>query len=95
MSKHTPGPWMVGKHTNDYYQCEVHSYNFEIATCWNHGGTIQEEMKANARLIAAAPELLYQLKRIVDYYSQDKDGWESPIFKDCYDVIKKATGEQC
>lgn len=64
MSKHTPGPWMDGdKHSHG---TSVQHRSLTVAWCgangvygraWSH--TISPtEAKANARLIAAAPDLL-------------------------------------
>ena len=56
--KHTPGPWEIGE-LDPYGQAIVRNKDIEIATCWHHCvGAIEQEMRANARLIAAAPELL-------------------------------------
>ena len=59
--EHTPGPWMVRRHVSgplaDIYSidhCDC------LATTAFHGWTF-EEMEANARLIAAAPDLLAAL----------------------------------
>lgn len=69
--KHTPGPWFFsGKHEG----CEVRyvgtypddRFCGELATLFGKDG---EEQEANARLIAAAPELLDVLTRMVDQIS--------------------------
>lgn len=54
MSKHTPGPW-IAKGDNVYEENEPGRI---AKTC---GGT-DEQAAANARLIAAAPDLLEALK---------------------------------
>jgi hypothetical protein len=55
--KHTPGPWKVaGDDING--QAIVRGEHVEIATCWHHClGSLEIQMRANARLIAAAPEM--------------------------------------
>lgn len=57
--KHTPGPWTV-------HSCEVHPHHEIIAECGRRIATQNDyhdgQDKANARLIAAAPELLDALK---------------------------------
>ena len=65
-AEHTPGPWRVA-----YLDCNgqsvVMSEHIEIATCWHHSvGSIEKEMHANARLIAAAPDLLKALQDLID-----------------------------
>lgn len=73
--KHTPGPWRVGRHFTDDegyreiaieatvrgIECVPASVVLQFA---NYGG-MQE---ANARLIAAAPELLEALKGLDEAY---------------------------
>ena len=93
MSKHTPGPWEVA-YQDKNGQSVVKGEHIEVATCWHHCvGSIEKEMHANARLIAAAPELLEALKEIVD--AADGAGWEQldPSFKKARAAIAKATGE--
>jgi hypothetical protein len=55
--KHTPGPWKVaGDDING--QAIVRGEHVEIATCWHHClGSLEIQMRANARLIAASPEM--------------------------------------
>jgi hypothetical protein len=56
--KHTPGPWKV------FHEYNVMKDNRSIANCGGHTVNtsnwqeVEEENKANARLIAAAPALL-------------------------------------
>ena len=65
MSKHTPGPWEVA-YQDKNGQSVVKGEHIEVATCWHHCvGSIEKEMHANARLIAAAPELLEALKELM------------------------------
>lgn len=57
MGTHTKGPWQVGE-DDPNGQAIVMGPHHEIATCWHHCvGSIEKEMRANARLIAAAPDL--------------------------------------
>ena len=67
MSKHTPGPWEAERIDNSKcvdIKCER---GFFIATCHDgvRGGS---NAIANARLIAAAPELLEALKHCEDVF---------------------------
>ena len=75
MSKHTPGPWNV-EYLDGNGQAVVKASFIEIATCWHHSVTsIEKEMHANARLIAAAPELLEALELVIS-------NAESAVFED-------------
>ena len=62
MSKHTPGPWRVVDSWNDYM---VESQNGE-EIIWQDGPHQTPAIKeANARLIAAAPDLLEALEHML------------------------------
>jgi hypothetical protein len=57
MAKHTPGPWGVLDHA--ILSEKVNAYgNFWVAGFGRGDAQLTEEDHANARLIAAAPELL-------------------------------------
>lgn len=57
-NKHTPGPWKIAKEI----QVQAGDITFEQRHIF---GKTYEELDANARLIAAAPELLSQIERLV------------------------------
>lgn len=59
MSKHTPGPWIYNV---DTFQVEQDKEPFYKLLATVHGS--KNEKNANARLIAAAPEMLDLLKRL-------------------------------
>jgi hypothetical protein len=53
----TPGPWVVAYHDSNG-QAVVSGKHTEVCTCWHHSvGSIVKQMRANAHLIAAAPDL--------------------------------------
>ena len=100
-TKHTPGPWYVGSGTyegrNIYstasvtdgegftYQPVVATAEDDEVACW----------AANARLIAAAPDLLRYLKEARRTLEMWKD--VAPAVSLCADIdaaIARATGEQ-
>jgi hypothetical protein len=63
MAGHTPGPWTVGR---DF---SIIAGSEEIAALYTNDGADDSKpypVEANARLIAAAPELLEALKDAVD-----------------------------
>ena len=75
MSKHTPGPWIVinAKNGLPYQICAIHGRDTEPGVVGKgilRWGSISlpssGEGKANARLIAAAPEMLEALKVVTD-----------------------------
>jgi hypothetical protein len=86
MSKHTPGPWNVGHEDENTGEIEVIS-DGRPYVCLVLPGAIDEVTPANARLIAAAPELLEALQRL------DKNGHTQATWEFALRAIAKATGE--
>lgn len=66
MSKHTPGPWKLRRVTRYDIRIapESEPEHVSIAGMAIWGEEDREELEANARLIAAAPELLEALKEL-------------------------------
>jgi len=67
--EHTKGPWAIDGGTNkkgDLFIWKAGEYYGGHAIATIHG-EIQEDVKANARLIAAAPDLLAACKGILIY----------------------------
>lgn len=62
MSKHTPGPWSSSKRDDAVFvplkSIDCERIGFCICFVNTDNKSINDEAKANARLIAAAPELL-------------------------------------
>lgn len=84
--KFTPGPWSVGGKTGFLNQIAI---NPSIGCAYGAG----EEVIANARLIAAAPELLEALVALysVAHVLEDK---HYAAVTNAAAVIHKATGEK-
>ncbi len=93
--EHTPGPWRVA-YLDKNDQPVVSAEHTEIATCWHHCvGSLEVQTHGNARLIAAAPELLEALTKWTiahRVFTSDKD-----IARECYEAamaaIAKATAQ--
>ena len=88
-TEHTKGPWR----TEGFENLVVNSaegYTMTLAA----GGkdACLDELKANARLIAAAPELLAALKAISDYVAVMQGHRISGISKLATSAINKAEG---
>lgn len=95
-TEHTPGPWDVRYYDNNG-QAVVSAEHIEIATCWHHCvGSIEKEMHANARLIAAAPDLLVALQDVDALWMHHSiahgDGKISPLHEQVIAAIAKAKG---
>jgi hypothetical protein len=95
-TEHTPGPWAVNcthpRRSRVRYAYVVEAayatnpYGFKTPICPGNGGS---EAQANARLIAAAPEMLEALKNLIDCYS---DCFGKPDLDRAKDIISKAEG---
>ena len=81
MSKPTPGPW-------EAHGANVFAGKNCIAICDTDNDT-QERMEANARLIAAAPELLAALQMVMSLYG---DGFAADAQAYARAAIARATG---
>ena len=96
MSKHTPGPWKCGQYLGHSFwvvHTDVGDRGRGMDIVEGVAGLTPEQRLANARLIAAAPELLDALKEIVD--AADGDGWNQldASFKKARAAILKAKGK--
>ena len=66
MSGHTPGPWWIIGQPDQKKSQQVYSQNGTTGTAW--GDTVDIRI-ANARLIAAAPELLELAQLVYNSFS--------------------------
>ena len=91
MNKHTAGPWnriIADGHTVRHPQ--IYSDTGPVANAtWLGDGRV-DELNANARLIAAAPDLLAALEALLDY----ENGIQKAIAEQmACAAIKKAMGQ--
>ena len=98
MSKHTKGPWFCPTplHGTFYVEARIDGGMLqEVASC---GPTAEpSQQAANARLLAAAPELLEALKLALEYWRHRQQRYKnrSPVWvQAARAAITKATGEQ-
>lgn len=92
MTKHTAAPWEYTASTpEDGFECFIicAGKGYSQRQIANVNGTQDEKSEANARLIAAAPELLEALKVLV---ANGGIGSED-MFDDAREAIAKAEGE--
>ena len=111
MSKHTPGPWVLKETKHDIVisdWCVVAGDDriglFPYKRIYSDdrsqsGLVICHERMANAKLIAAAPELLEALQALYDYNphncpSCEPTNEELELWEKAKAAINKATGEQ-
>lgn len=107
MSKHTPGPW-VRKNGNPTFvplrahHCEKLGFSIGFVSLDDNDGC--GEPAANARLIAAAPELLEAARLVIAWYEAECDPSKTDFYqrmqmcRDSEDALRaaiaKATGEK-
>ncbi len=91
-SKHTPGPWGDAISDDGYSVDHDSGLRVDPGLCWkpvgprdNHAVALvvvpssfgmDDELDANARLIAAAPELLEALKRLLAFVEEHTEAGE-------------------
>lgn len=93
MSKHTPGPWEIKRHFDPGYKfisAPKHTALAQVVWCMEDEDR-SPECEANAHLIAAAPELLWTLEKLVERVG--KDEWFAEWAGMARDAIAKAKGE--
>lgn len=90
--KHTPGPWEVGSTIESDTQAIIHDGDSVLAIL-----TTIPPNPANARIIAAAPDLLEALRKMADMVEAEVLGpewaWAHEIIAEARAAIAKATGE--
>jgi hypothetical protein len=91
---HTPGPWEHdSEYRDDSEDCEVWCGNGIGCVCSVHSGLLPEgSCKANARLIAAAPDLLKACEDSLSYLHGEPLGKTALEFI-LNNAITKAKGE--
>ena len=86
-TKHTLGPWEARENR------VLGPDGSSIADTWFHQVHVADETLANARLIAAAPDLLEALETMIRLRKErNPDGWKL-AFETCEAAIAKAKGE--
>ena len=94
MSKHTKGPWRIYQNPRTE---TVHIIGYKSDhICVLGPYPYDDEGKANASLIAAAPEMLKTLKNVLK--THQRPFWEETtlslhVLKEAWDVIDKAEGK--
>jgi hypothetical protein len=96
MAEHSPAPWTAEPEYEGQQATFVHHNLQCIAEC-DHGLPASEQ-EANARLIAAAPEMLAVLQAIIHpdneaiVYFVPSDAWAQKLLSDAKVAVAKATG---
>ena len=99
-AKHTPGPWRAVELPHYYGRIqEIVAENLRtVAQCELRPAGKREETAANARLIAAAPELLFALEQATKILCHLDEAIPAiaieEAINDAREAIAKATGDQ-
>ena len=88
-TQHTPGPWKV---TGLYVREQDGGLVASINDLWHDQKTPKAEKNANARLMAAAPDLLAALEEWVGYVPNSTDEVEQHRIDRARAAIARATG---
>jgi hypothetical protein len=102
MSEYTAQEWQRDGTTVYALNIEgTNRFSAQVQGGWATDGRLRtdaDELEANARLIAAAPELLEALRDLMPEFESRLGDFESPEWHDCWNkavaAIAKATGEQ-
>ena len=97
MSGHTPGPWFISGTRTKYIEARIPGGMIqEVAACGptaaDNGYGPQQE--GNARLMAAAPDLLEALEKLLEFWQPSGSPEEHDIQAEGYAAIARAKGEQ-
>jgi hypothetical protein len=98
-TNHTPGPWAyhLGRGANPRFHIQTSAgYQIASTTELERHSVAQEEnaqRESNARLIAAAPDLLSVVERFAKWCEQNSVPDIQGIACEAFAVLKKARGE--
>ncbi len=84
--KHTPGPWQIESGGARLINTQAH-----VISASDGLGPVAYSTGSNARLIAAAPDLLEALQRMVAAWGSGFDEGDSPSLDKARAAIAKAT----
>jgi hypothetical protein len=89
-TKHTPGPWVAYQTGGLLSPWNVRPEDKSIEYVAGTFGRKEKEQEANARLIAAAPELLQSLIKVCDALEKTISS-DHQTLSDAREIIEKAT----
>jgi hypothetical protein len=96
---HTPGPWKVARSSGDgkriFVQSDLDRDNWHCCRCEVDSDDCDSKTaKANAILIAAAPELLDACKGLMDLLTDEASEVKpGPVYEAAANAIRKAEGK--
>ena len=94
-TKHTPGPWNVSPSAKASTLTRVFDETGKLVASANGPGLFEGgEAEANARLIAAAPDLLAALVKLEDFMRWAQDNADTRGFLDAVDHANVTQAQQ-
>lgn len=93
MTTHTRGPWRIGGDDGSIWVRPLRGNVICDLIARDTCNPATEEDMANANLIAAAPELLEALKRIVEDLPAKRDWLDPAVERAAKEAIRKAKSE--
>lgn len=95
---YTPGPWQTEEYGRSITACRppgsmVCTARVTLAEIWSGGTASCAEADANARLMAAAPDLLAALQGLLDPATNEDSEWYREARAAARAAVAKATGE--
>jgi len=88
MAGHTPGPWSTD--LSKYPPKVISPTGADVATCWGPAGP---QARSNARLQAAAPDLLAACQRAAFQLTNGPIWPRDDIYRELRAAVRKARGE--
>lgn len=94
-AKHTPGPWITNEADHDapYQDIKIKAgKHHTVCTVWIDDAPVHDFnalQEANARLIAAAPDLLEAAKQVLAWYEAE-DGHSKVDFYERVEMCRKS-----
>jgi hypothetical protein len=88
--KHTPGPWKYGHYGFAFWVGPEFNHP-HVCVVGDRRGENDDPNRENARLIAAAPDLLESCKALVSLVLYGAEDWQN-VVKNARAAIAKATG---
>jgi hypothetical protein len=92
-AKHTPGPWSYNQDEGGYHGHVISTGDYIICDLPDAGDGAAPHTEANARLIAAAPDMLSLLKRLNEaFYVKGTHKALLPVMAETKPLIARAKG---
>ena len=97
MSKYTPGPWEIGKPLMRFMHAEISArgYHKDQRLIIAHVDSVdgfKGNSRANAHLIAAAPDLLEACKAAIKWMTEQGNPQDYHAYAACRTAVEKAEG---